>query len=51
LATGPHRIRAVTHLMVTRAQIEQAVEAIAQEVCALNSHSKIEVSNRTGQIL
>lgn len=28
LATGPHRIRAVTHLMVTSAQIDQTIEAI-----------------------
>ena len=32
LATGPHRIRAVTNLMVNRAQMEQVLEAIAQEV-------------------
>ncbi|PZO15642.1 MAG: low-specificity L-threonine aldolase [Leptolyngbya foveolarum] len=32
LATGPHRIRAVTNLMVSRVQIERVVEAIAQEV-------------------
>jgi threonine aldolase len=35
LANGPHQIRAVTNLMVTSAQIEQAVEAIAKEVCEL----------------
>ena len=32
LATGPHRIRAVTNLMVTREQVDRAVEAIAQTV-------------------
>ena len=32
LATGPHRIRAVTNLMVSRAQIERVVEAITREV-------------------
>lgn len=32
LATGPHRIRAVTNLMVSRVQIKRVVEAIAQEV-------------------
>jgi threonine aldolase len=37
LATGPHQIRAVTHLMVSRMQIEQAVEAIAQEVCSMHT--------------
>jgi threonine aldolase len=31
LATGPHQIRAVTSLMVTTVQIQQAVEAIAKE--------------------
>ncbi|MGB3768070.1 MAG: low-specificity L-threonine aldolase [Phormidesmis sp.] len=32
LATGPHRIRAVTNLMVERQQIERVIEAIAQEI-------------------
>ncbi len=32
LATGPHRIRAVTNLMVSRAQIDRVIEAIAQEI-------------------
>lgn len=32
LATGPQRIRAVTNLMVTQQQIDQAIEAIAQTV-------------------
>lgn len=32
LATGPHRIRAVTNLMVSQAQVNQVIEAIAQEV-------------------
>lgn len=32
LATGSHRIRAVTNLMVNRAQIDKTLEAIAQEV-------------------
>ena len=32
LATGPHRIRAVTNLMVSRAQIDRVIEAIAQAV-------------------
>ena len=32
LATGPDRIRAVTNLMVERAQIDQAIEAIARAV-------------------
>ena len=32
LATGPHRIRAVTNLMVTRSQIDLALEAIAQSI-------------------
>ena len=32
LATGTHRIRAVTNLMVSRAQIERVSEAIAAEV-------------------
>jgi threonine aldolase len=41
LATGPHQIRAVTHLMVSPAQIEQAVEAIAQEVCTMPSYTSI----------
>ncbi len=35
LATGPHQIRAVTNLMVTRTQIEQAVEAISKELYTL----------------
>ena len=30
LATGPHRIRAVTNLMVARSQIDSTIEAIAQ---------------------
>ena len=33
LATGPHRIRAVTNLMVDQAQVDQAIEAVKQEVC------------------
>ncbi|MEM6452038.1 MAG: GntG family PLP-dependent aldolase [Cyanobacteria bacterium P01_D01_bin.105] len=32
LATGPHKIRAVTNLMVSKAQIDKAIEAIAQTV-------------------
>jgi len=32
LATGPERIRAVTNLMVSRAQIGLALDAIAQEL-------------------
>ena len=32
LATGPHRIRAVTNLMVNREQIDEVIEAIAAEV-------------------
>ena len=32
LATGTHRIRAVTNLMVARQQIDQAIDAIAQEL-------------------
>ncbi|MEM8503401.1 MAG: GntG family PLP-dependent aldolase [Cyanobacteria bacterium P01_D01_bin.1] len=32
LATGPHRIRAVTNLMVNAQQIDQAVDAIARSV-------------------
>ncbi|MGB3300315.1 MAG: GntG family PLP-dependent aldolase [Phormidesmis sp.] len=33
LATGPHKIRAVTNLMVNQAQIDRAIEAVRQEVC------------------
>ena len=33
LATGPHRIRAVTNLMVDQAQIDRAIEAVKREVC------------------
>ncbi len=32
LATGSYKIRAVTNLMVSESQIDQAIEAIAQEV-------------------
>ncbi|MGB7250362.1 MAG: GntG family PLP-dependent aldolase [Phormidesmis sp.] len=32
LATGPHRIRAVTNLMVSTAQIDETISAIAQAV-------------------
>lgn len=32
LATGPYRIRAVTNLMVTQAQIDRAIEAISRTV-------------------
>lgn len=32
LATGPHKIRAVTNLMVSQGQIDEAVDAIAQVI-------------------
>lgn len=41
LATGAHKIRAVTNLMVSEDQIDQAIEAIAQEVGSLRPVAKV----------